>query len=146
MPLLPYDYLHLVNCPEVVIISDILCYTFINFRNYQRLAERVRSVYWWRLWFEAKEQTLEETWRKVMLSCSFSSFPPNERTRNEKPSITHEINWTNNMLKYLEVPILEGYPPGPGWLKVDNLVWSHYVGTTVRPNCMVHFSGKMPWL
>ena len=25
MPLLPYDYLHLVNCPEVVIISDILC-------------------------------------------------------------------------------------------------------------------------
>ena len=27
MPLLPYDYLHLVNCPEVVIISDILCRT-----------------------------------------------------------------------------------------------------------------------
>ena len=25
MPLLPYDYLHLVNCPEVVTISDILC-------------------------------------------------------------------------------------------------------------------------
>ena len=25
MPLLPYDYLHLVNCPQVVIISDILC-------------------------------------------------------------------------------------------------------------------------
>ena len=25
MPLLPYDYLHLVNCPDVVIISDILC-------------------------------------------------------------------------------------------------------------------------
>ena len=25
MPLLPYDYLHLVNYPEVVIISDILC-------------------------------------------------------------------------------------------------------------------------
>ena len=25
MPLLPYDYLHLVNCPKVVIISDILC-------------------------------------------------------------------------------------------------------------------------
>ena len=24
MPLLPYDYLHLVNCPEVVTISDIL--------------------------------------------------------------------------------------------------------------------------
>ena len=27
MPLLPYDYLHLVNCPEVVTISDILCNT-----------------------------------------------------------------------------------------------------------------------
>ena len=25
MPLLPHDYLHLVNCHEVVIISDILC-------------------------------------------------------------------------------------------------------------------------
>ena len=25
MPLLPYDYLHLVNCTVVVIISDILC-------------------------------------------------------------------------------------------------------------------------
>ena len=25
MPLLPYDYLHLVNCPKVVTISDILC-------------------------------------------------------------------------------------------------------------------------
>ena len=25
MPLLPYDYLHLVNCSEVVTISDILC-------------------------------------------------------------------------------------------------------------------------
>ena len=25
MPLLTYDYLHLVNCPEVVTISDILC-------------------------------------------------------------------------------------------------------------------------
>ena len=25
MPLLPYDYLHLVNCPEVVTISDNYC-------------------------------------------------------------------------------------------------------------------------
>ena len=25
MPLLPYDYLQLMNCPEVVTISDILC-------------------------------------------------------------------------------------------------------------------------
>ena len=25
MPILPYDYLHLVNCPEVVTISDNYC-------------------------------------------------------------------------------------------------------------------------
>ena len=30
MPLLPYDYLHLVNCPEVVTISDILCSNDMN--------------------------------------------------------------------------------------------------------------------
>ena len=30
MPLLPYDYLHLVNCPEVVTISDILCSSTVS--------------------------------------------------------------------------------------------------------------------
>ena len=30
MPLLPYDYLHLVNCPEVVTISDIYMVGFLK--------------------------------------------------------------------------------------------------------------------
>lgn len=46
--------------------------TFINCRNYQRLTKRVWSVYWWRLWFEAKKQALQETWRKVNISYRIS--------------------------------------------------------------------------
>ena len=41
MPLLPYDYLHLVNCPEVVTISDIFC--IAHFLHLFGLPERVRE-------------------------------------------------------------------------------------------------------
>ena len=37
MPLLPYDYLHLVNCPEVVTISDILCIKMYSSYNHRAL-------------------------------------------------------------------------------------------------------------
>ena len=47
MPLLPYDYLHLVNCPEVVIISDILCNGKTSLQI--SIAEEALSTEWLRV-------------------------------------------------------------------------------------------------
>ena len=58
MPLLPYDYLHLVNCPEVVTISDDYCKRYVSVwygpsvifsdviaSNYSRLCEICPAVF-----------------------------------------------------------------------------------------------------
>ena len=101
MPLLPYDYLHLVNCPEVVTISDNYCND--SNRAFSDIHPRPADPYGAKCVLRGKRE-----WRRSANSGEISGDDDSGRAEEETP----EIRRGRGRMKHRVVTVHIGYYDG----------------------------------